>query len=193
MELFRTDFYQLSMCLAYFMLDMHNDQVVFEGFCRSINPKVNLDGTHYRFDGEDEIREFIQEIKNELRDINNVINLFSKIVLPKVHISLRNTYHEKLKHLARFSGINTRFIVNIYPNGGVLKPYVPFFQYVGPRWIGQLIETRICLLSNSKTGLTTNHDPRAYDIVYPSRGGLDEFNSYAESLSRKAKAIQIFT
>ena len=190
MQLFHTDFYQMSMGLAYFILNQHNDNVVFEAFVRKINPKVNPDETHYKFKGNDYINEYIDIIKIELQDMNKVMDLFCQIVLPKVNPALQNIYRKKIQKLVNNKQIETKFVVNIYPDNGIVKPYVPVFQFIGPRWIGQLFETRICLLINSKTGYNTNQKSKAYDLIYPSRIGLNIFDAYVKSLHNMAEDLR---
>jgi len=191
MELFRTDFYQMSMCMAYFVLNQHNDKVAFEAFVRNINPKVNPNKTHYLFMGNEEVCRYIETVREELLNLNKVMDLFCEIVLPKVHPALRNTYRRGIVNLIKADKICTDFAVNVYPNGGIVKPNVPVFQYVGPKWIGQLLETRICLLINSKTGLyTRGGELETYGLVFPSRNHLATFDAYSASLEKKAEEIR---
>jgi len=176
--------------MAYFMLNQHNDSVVFEAFARKINPMVNPNETHYKFAGHWEVYDYICQVRDELCYMNDVMDLFCEIVLLKVHPALRNTYRKHIKFLIDTNQIRTDFEVNIYPDDGIVKPYVPVFQYVGPKWIGQLLETRICLLINGKTGLNTNPNSKAKGLVYPSREELKAFDDYSASLERMANQIR---
>jgi len=189
MELFRTDFYQLSMMLAYIVLDMHNDRVGFEGFVRKIDPNVNPDKTHYVFEGN-RVESFMQSVKEELASIGRIKDMLCEIVLPKVHPSLRNHYRKLIKQAA----LNAEFEYRILPSGSVLKPLVPAFQFLGPRWLGQLIETRVCLTMNGATGWATNRkNDGSYDIekiIYPCRDGVSDFDQYMLNLENRAFAIR---
>jgi nicotinic acid phosphoribosyltransferase len=186
MQLFRTDFYQLSMVLAYVILEQQNDLVGFEGFVRRIDPRVQSNGQAYVFGGEAAIQEFIEIIREELRDIRAVKSLLCQIVLPKVHISLRNIYYKAVMN----ADLKTIFEFSVAKERSVVKPMVPTFQYYGPKWIGQLIETRICLLMNGKTGLNSGHvvsdNYHPANLVHPNRDGLDDFNKFLEGLRSRA-------
>jgi len=149
-QLLDTDFYQMSMTLAYILNDDADDIVGFEGFYR--HPKIAVSKGSYIFSGEDSIKKIIAKIQGELID-PNLSDAFMSILRHKIPPDKFDSFYQKVSTF--FSKANTSFEVSIYPEGETLPPYVPFFQYKGPKWIGQLLETIILCAVNGKTGFRT--------------------------------------
>lgn len=161
--LFNTDFYQLSMMLGYILSDIATERTGFEAFTRKLNPKVT-DRNAYRFAGQGDLIQYIKQIQTELQD-PELLDTFLKIVIPKVPehqdvIALKVV--EKWPQLMA----NTKFTINMLDTGEPVHPLVPAVQYIGPRWIGQLIETPVICMINGETARFTAglkpHDLGAY-------------------------------
>ncbi len=188
-KLFCTDYYQLSMVSAYMLCDRANDIAGFEAFVRKINPLTNIYGTHYEIDNDayHSVTQFIYQIKYELETKKEeLFNLFWAIIKK----DLENG--ENLR--SQWMDLDIEFEFNLLEPNSVIKPYMPIFQYKGPRWLGQLLETPILLLLNSQIGLNTfkkfgdddlgstlYHKLTA--IVYPM--GNSTYQHYLETVKQK--------
>lgn len=150
-KLFNTDYYQLSMVLAYILNDKANEQTAFEAFYR--RSKNNLsNGFAYIFSGEVEVRELMQTYQDEVQD-PEFLETFLGLIMKMVPENRRSDVETEIRE--RWDNLEKTFEYDVYPEGTVLHPYVPAFQYYGPKWIGQLMETPICNTINGKTGLKT--------------------------------------
>ncbi len=148
-----TDYYQLSMAMAYIMNDKANEITGFEGFIRHIKPAVNPSKDQfYIFDGETEIIEFIETLRKEIRD-PEFKETFIALIEPKI------TAPNKAEIIAEFyekwNELVFDFEYTVVPNGSFVFPLVPVFQYKGPKIWGQIIETFATNTYNGRTGLAT--------------------------------------
>lgn len=150
-RLLETDYYQLSMVTAYILLDQANDRAGFEAFFRRMNPNITSDDFYY-FGGHFEVINFINQIKKELQD-PEFINVFLKLVIPKLPQDRVEEYEKSLRE--KWDNLEKDFEFSVYPLSGMIKPFVPAFQYNGPKWIGQLLETPILNIINGETGFLT--------------------------------------
>lgn len=149
-----TDFYQVAMMAAYIFTDKANDLAGFEGFVRNIKSAVNPSQEFYIFGGEDEVNEYIKIVKEEIRT-EEFREAFLELIMPKVtadKVMVEATLREKWKTL------KMDFEYTVVPNGTIVFPYVPVFQFSGPRWIGQVLETFVTNIYNGRTALATLKD-----------------------------------
>lgn len=161
--LFNTDFYQVSMMLAYILRGIESELAGFEAFVRRINPNVTTKSA-YRFGGEEGLKAFICNIQGEITD-PELLNTFLELITPKIthnRDEVVATVKSRWKHLIE----NASFQYNVAGDFTVVKPQVPVFQYWGPRWLGQLIETPVLNMINGETARNTSgkppHDLMAY-------------------------------
>jgi len=148
-----TDFYQITMSAAYLYNGIANRRTGFEGFIRNIKSKVNPSNDQfYIFDGETEIREYIETIKKEIKD-PYFIDTFIELVEPAITSPNKLEIVKKIK--TEWNKIDKDFDYMVVPNGTKVFPMVPVFQFSGSVMIGQLIETMITNIYNGRTGLAT--------------------------------------
>jgi nicotinate phosphoribosyltransferase len=176
-DILKTDFYQISMAFAYTLLERERDigggilantRVGFEAFVRKIKPEVAVGRDYYIFSGEKNVIEFMEKIKDEIRNPLFPFTLAGLIAGKIKDENLRRLYMQKF--FDNFEKLDLDFEYNVYPEFGKLFPYVPAFQYYGPVWIGQLIETYICNLINGRTGyeslpLNDRKNPLLYSVI----------------------------
>jgi len=159
-----TDFYQLSMAMAYIMDNKANVDTGFEGFIRHIKTAVNPNKDFYIFDGETEIKAFIKLMRVEIKD-PQFKETFWKLIEPKITAPNKDQIRKDFD--IKWKEIETDFEFTVVPNGTVVLPKVPVFQYKGPTIWGQIIETIVTNIYNGRTGLAT--------IKYLRDNGMDCF------------------
>lgn len=159
-----TDFYQLSMAVAYIMDNKANVNTGFEGFIRHIKTAVNPNEDFYIFDGETEIKAFIKLMRVEIKD-PEFKETFWKLIEPKITAPNKDQIRKDFD--IKWEDIETDFEFTVVPNGTVVLPKVPVFQYKGPKIWGQIIETIVTNIYNGRTGLAT--------IKYLRDNGMDCF------------------
>jgi len=152
MKIFDTDYYQFTMSLAYLVADKANETTGFESFVRHIKPKVNTSGDFYIFSGENEVENFIKSVKEEIKD-STFFDKFWQIVKGSIEEDRQAEIYTKAK--VNFDKMKKDFDYTVMEEGTVLRPYVPVFQYKGPKMFGQMIETRITNIVNGRTGYAT--------------------------------------
>lgn len=182
-----TDFYQLTMTTAYLLLDQANELAGFEAFVRNIKPVINPNKNYYIFAGEQEVHSFIETIKEEIKT-DELLQDFIKLIEPKVPGTVVGKIKEAWKKLDK------DFDYTVYPKGGIVKPFIPVFQYYGPKWIGQLIETPIINIINGRTGLETRRriapseeTEKLAVLVDSFKGNSDFYEEYKIKLRNRAK------
>lgn len=178
-SLLHTDFYQLSMAWAYMLTDNKaNDITGFEAYCRDIKDHISSRG-FYVFKGEETVRDFISSITKEIRT-PKFRDRFISLVHPKVKSELWKA--QKKEVLKKWDNLSKEFEFEVYPDGVKVVPFAPVFQFRGPRWIGQLLETPILNLINGATGLNTQNvlngenpdrNLALKSIVYPEQNSDD--------------------
>mgnify|MGYP002640118095 CR=1 FL=1 len=183
-ETLNTDFYQISMAMAYLMDDKANETTGFEGFIRHVKTAVNPNENFYIFDGADNVIQFIDTLRKEIVD-PEFKEVFWSLIEPKITasniVSIRKTFDEK------WSQLIFDFEYRVVPNGTVVFPLVPVFQYKGPKIWGQIIETYGTNIYNGKTALAT--------IKYLKENGEsvfigdDEFEFIEGIINNDTKAI----
>jgi len=148
-EMLKTDNYQLSMAYAFIMLGKGNVVSGYEGFVRHIKAEINPNKNYMIFDGEDEVNEFMSKVRVSLEN-GEILEAFIKMLDGKVDgENWENEFRGKFKEL------DTDFEYNIVSNGSYVLPYIPVFQFKGPKWLGQIFETYVTNIYNGKTGLKT--------------------------------------
>eukprot|EP00698_Gefionella_okellyi_P003724 TRINITY_DN1346_c0_g1_i4.p1 TRINITY_DN1346_c0_g1~~TRINITY_DN1346_c0_g1_i4.p1 ORF type:complete len:337 (-),score=55.97 TRINITY_DN1346_c0_g1_i4:566-1576(-) len=198
-RLLQTDFYQLTMVTAYIVEDMANDTAGFEAFYRHVKPKVAPHDNSYIFDGGYEITVLFDEIRKELAD-HGLLEVFIRAIEPRIPEETRQATLAALRK--KWSSLRTDFEYWVLPDGAACHPLVPAVQFRGPLWIGQLVETPVCLAINSRTGLATvRHDlmsERRADapplfaleaLVFGAtdQAGTEVLNQYLQHLHKRAK------
>jgi nicotinate phosphoribosyltransferase len=185
-SLLYTDFYQLSMAWAYMLSgNKANELTGFEAFCRNIKSGVsgpNLD--FYVFGGHKAVVSFVSKVKKEIAT-DEFREAFIDLVSPKVAPELRDVQVAEIRE--RWKTLPKSFKFQVYPEGKKVVPHIPVFQYQGPRWIGQLLETPILNLINGATGYNTqkhwdgsNSDKMMIleAIVYPEQNTDDLYMNH---------------
>ena len=188
-RLLQSDFYQLSMGVAYLLLDQHNDKVGFEAFYRRPNPKINSKDDKYIFYGGYLIRELIRDVKRELED-PQLIETFITMIKPKLPVDRADEYEAKIRE--RWATLDKDFTVNVYPDHKIIKPFVPAVQFYGAKLIGQLIESVVLNIINGKTGSESlgskqfyTYDQGLYNLATYCRKALDtRAKEYREATSK---------
>jgi nicotinic acid phosphoribosyltransferase len=169
-KLFDTDYYQISMVYAFIMDDKANIQTGYEGFVRNIKTPINPKNTYYKFSGEKEVKEYIERIKIELQ--NPIIKeIFISLLSKKIKY---DGWEEDFSR--KFDNLITDFEYTVVKENSIVFPYIPVFQYRGPKWIGQMIETSITNIYNGKTGFNTIKDMKEKG-VYISNTDIDYIES----------------
>ena len=78
-EIFKTDYYQFTMSLAYLIAGKANETTGFESFIRHIKKEVNPFEDNYIFSGQKEVEKFIKTVEEEINN-PNFFDSFWKIV-----------------------------------------------------------------------------------------------------------------
>jgi len=159
------------MVYAYVMNDIANIETGFEGFFRHIKPEVNNSGNFYIFSGESDVDAYIKTIRDEFKE-ENIVEWFCTMMSGRVSDSDLAIFKEKAQNLIY------DFDYSVAPEGSIIFPQMPVFQFKGPRWIGQMIETGITNCYNGKSGYST--------LTYLKDRGLSDVSSidmsYIESI-----------
>jgi len=196
-KLLETDFYQIRMALGYICLGQANQKVGFEAFYRHPKPKVCAAKNYYIFGAEENVKEFIEEIRQELSNpetTNRICETLWNFISPTLKDNkeeVRELFEKNIKSL------NTEFEYHVAKHYSIIPPYVPVFQYKGPKWIGQLIETAILYLINSPTGFFTwaNSEWHQEDEIWEERNLIEKsdfdytefINEYLTKVTNQAK------
>jgi nicotinic acid phosphoribosyltransferase len=193
--LLKNDYYQLSMCVAYILLDQANQKAGFEGFVRRINSKINPDQDLYYFGGNKEANELLETAKTEIQD-PEFLETFISLVETKLPEDKRDLYIRLIRD--KWEYLDKDFHYTVYPENAKLFPYVPAVQFYGAKWIGQLLETPLINTINGKTGFNTLDRLDGFDseeekdYLKTIMGGNFQnnnsyFNTYRQELSIRAK------
>ena len=150
MNIFNTDYYQFTMAIAYLITGKANETTGFESFVRHIKKEVNPARNAYIFSGEKEVISFIEKVKEEIKR-EDFFNRFWNIVERSINEDKKEEFYRIAKE--EFKKVNKDFEFIVIPEGTIVKPYIPVFQYKGPKIFGQMIETKITNIINGKTGL----------------------------------------
>jgi nicotinate phosphoribosyltransferase len=142
--IFNTDYYQLTMMVAYMLEGKANDKSGFELFIRRVHGNLNPDKTHYVMDCHDVAVALIEQVKEEMKDKNESFNLFWDLIAHKTNPKFK----EELS--LKWASLDTEFSYNVLADGDAILPFVPVVQISGPRWIGQLLET---VITNKLNGI----------------------------------------
>jgi nicotinate phosphoribosyltransferase len=186
-KLLNTDFYQISMGFAYVVEGINKQTTGFEGFIRHIKAVVNPNADFYVFDGETEVKEYIETIRNELKD-PELVDSFIELIEPKITAPNKDELIQTFRN--NWEDIDTDFEYSIVPNGTIVLPYVPVFQFSGDKMIGQMIETYVTNIYNGRTGLAT--------IKYLKENGFDnisnvEYNFLVSLMNNEQYALDQYT
>jgi len=151
-----TDYYQLTMTLTYIITGTARDRVGFEGFYR--HPKNSFPEENYIFAG-DKVKKVVARVFKEIKnpDFPETMLFLLKHRIPQERY---NKYAAEVRRFFKeirtdIENGKTLAKVSYYPDGAPLPPYVPFFQYSGERWLGQLLETSVLVAANGPTGWAT--------------------------------------
>jgi len=183
-ELFKTDFYQLSMTTAYILSNHANDLTGFECFVRRVKKQTNPTEQYYLFQQKELVDNAMECIRKELAE-PKLFYVFWEIIKHKTD----EKFYESLKELWRT--LKTDFTYNVLPNNSLIKPFIPVFQYSGPRWVGQILETYVLNLINGKIGLDTykecykiNEESPIYKMMHDVVYGNKESQNYQDYLEK---------
>lgn len=193
-----TDFYQISMGFAYVVEGINTQVTGFEGFVRHVKPATNPDENFYIFDGEAQVIEYMETIREELKD-PELLETFIELIEPKITAPNKDELIQKFRE--NWKTIDTNFEYTVVPNGTVVFPLVPVFQYRGDKFVGQIIETYITNIYNGRTGLATlkylkeNGSDSISDSDYNFLTGImngepEEVAVYIDMLTEKAKEFR---
>jgi|GEM_PF-3465552 len=177
-----TDYYQISMVMAYIMNDKANEITGFEGFVRHIKSAVNpTQKQFYIFDGEKEIHEFIKTVREELK-YPEFKNTFIELVQPKITAPNKDEILEEFN--TKFDALDFDFEYMVVKNGTKVFPLVPVFQFKGPKWIGQLLETMVTNIYNGRTGIATINYFKDEEFI-----GVEELDFLENLMEGDVKAL----
>jgi len=199
-RLLQTDYYQIPMVFAFVLLNKANERTGYEGFYRHVKHAVNPNMDFYVFDGETEVHEYIKTIKKELKNKSKFIEKMWFYLKNKVDNKFKDEFFEKAQNL------DTNFEYNVVKNGTFVFPGIPVFQYIGPRWIGQLIETAVTNCYNGRTGFATVKYLKKHNLGYITENDLKylkdimtgntkskNFKNYINDLNIRAKEYRSST
>ncbi len=197
----RTDFYQISMGFAYIVAGLNTQKTGFEGFVRHVKAATNPNKNFYIFDGETEVREYMEAIRAELRD-PELVETFIELVAPKITAPNKDELIQKFRE--NWKTVDTDFEYSVIPNGTKVFPLVPVFQYSGDKMVGQMIETFVTNIYNGRTGLATlkyllekgDESISAVDFGWLSgimSGDRDALGVYSDILTDQAKKFRAST
>lgn len=147
-----TDFYQVAMGFAYVVEGLNTQFTGFEGFVRHVKKVTNPNENFYIFSGEQEVHDFMATIKEELKD-PELVETIVELVSPKLNDSNRVELIKRFRD--NWKSVDTDFFYTVVPEGSIVFPFVPVFQYNGDKMIGQMIETLVTNIYNGRTGLST--------------------------------------
>lgn len=183
-RLLKNDFYQLNGVLGYILSEKAMNICGFEAFVRKISTDVT-NKNRYIFSGEKDVKKFIKTIKKELKD-PEFIRTFTFLVISKIKDPiLRSIYSIKIND---FFSQDFEFDFSVAKEGSVCKPLIPVFQYKGPIFIGQLIESQILNMINGKTGFSTfMQDSEDYETINRIDFLLNNEFEYFKLLTERAK------
>lgn len=182
-----TDFYQLAMSFVYLYNDTNKEKSGFEGFVRNIKKAVNPVDDFYIFDGEDEIHQYIEDIKKEFED-PKLLETFIQIVEPKITSKNKEQIINKVKE--NWKKIDFNFIYNVVKNNTKVFPQVPVFQFYGDKMIGTIIETYITNIYNGRTGLKTMN--YLIDKGVNFKLNVNEFNYISGIVNEKKEYLDMY-
>jgi len=166
-KLFDTDFYQITMAYAYIMDNKANERTGYEGFVRNIKHYINPEQNYYKFSGANEVKEYLRKIRKELKNKEEIKEVFKYLLKDKIKVEGWEVEFEE-----KFKELDTNFEFEVVKEGSVVFPFMPVFQYNGPRWIGQMIETQITNIYNGKTGFATLISLKREEKIYMSNHDL---------------------
>lgn len=185
-DLFVTDYYQLAMDYVYILEGKANEEVVFEAFVRKIKGEVNENGDYYIFMGRKEVEEYIGKIKEELKNNKKELLVeFKEVLYSGLSKEVRERYNDEFDKL--WMELDIDFEYSIAEDLSIIKPIQPAFQYRGPRWIGQLIETRILNIINSRSGVGTNSNQKEILDILDNVDDNSFYRDYEVNLRLKAR------
>ncbi|KAG9390459.1 Nicotinate phosphoribosyltransferase family [Carpediemonas membranifera] len=133
-----TDFYQISMCYAYFKAKMHEQPAVFELFFRK-NP---FKGAFTVLAGTDEVLRFVSNFKFTAEHI-----AYLRTVMPHAEDAF-------FDYLAELDCSKVK--ISTIAEGTVVFPKEPLIRVEGPLAVAQLLETPLLNLINYPSLIATN-------------------------------------
>ena len=183
MNIFNTDYYQFTMSLAYLLCGKANETTGFESFVRNIKKEIDPSQQAYIFSGEKEVVSFLETVKTEIQS-ENFFELFWTIVSKSISKEKQHQIYEKAKEA--FDSVDKNFEYTVLKEGSIVKPYVPVFQYKGPKIFGQMIETKITNIINGRTGLKSyKAKNKALEEIVNDRN-TNAYNDYLERIEKRA-------
>ncbi|CAB3405723.1 unnamed protein product [Caenorhabditis bovis] len=134
-----TDFYQITMCYAYWKAGTYNEKAVFDVFFRK-NP---FHGEYTVFAGLEDCLRFVENFKFSHSDIEYIRKILPDTAEPEFFDYLRGLDGTQLR-------------IEAIQEGSVVFPKVPLITIEGPLAICQLLETSILNLVNFSSLVATN-------------------------------------
>jgi nicotinate phosphoribosyltransferase len=178
------------------MENLANTIVGFEGFIRHPKKEIINNMGYYIFEGNEEVKRIISEIQEDLKN-ENLVDEFINTIKHKINLQENEEIFRK-----NFKKLNKDFEYEVIDNGTKVFPYIPVFQYRGPVWIGQIIETIVTNAYNGKTGIASVKEAiRKEELYYSSidieyiehiieNVGGKYYERYIEDLNERAKEFK---
>jgi len=173
---FDTDFYQLAMSYVFIMDNKANEITGYEGFIRNVKSNVNVVQDFLIFSGADKVKEYINNIQDEIRS-PYFKEMFISILEDK--IPTENWQDEFSK---KFDALNMDFEYTVAKENSLVIPYIPVFQFRGPKWIGQIIETYVTNIYNARTGLATIKYLKKIGVSYITEREINYLDSIVNDI-----------
>jgi nicotinic acid phosphoribosyltransferase len=174
------------MGFAYVIEGINKQTTGFEGFMRHTKTAVNPNEDFYIFDGADEVNEFIAKVREELKD-PELVETFIELIEPKITAPNKDELIQIFRE--NWEKIDKDFEFTVVPNGTIVFPYVPVFQFRGDKMIGQMLETPITNIYNGRTGMATIKYLKENGTVFVSD---DEYEFLTKLMSDDIETLNIY-
>lgn len=177
-SILQTDKYQFTMSYAYLMLNRGAERTGFESFVRKIKKNITQD-KFYIFNAEKEVIEFMKKITSEINE-PDFFDKYWKYIENDVDVT---TYEKAKKEFQKI--LKEDIDYSVMKNETKIYPKVPVFQFNGPKFIGQMIETPITNIINGRVGIYSYKNKKRIKEKVENNNKI--VNSYKVKIRNRAK------